>query len=138
MELNKLSGAVVDAAIQVHKALGPGLLESTYERCLHQELTLRNINVQRQVICPIEYRGLQLDEGYRLDLLVEDSIIVELKAAEELNNIHTAQLLTYLKLTGMELGLLINFNVTLLKNGIRRLTTAKPNKPSVHSVSSVV
>jgi GxxExxY protein len=99
---------------------------------------LRGIKVERQVICPIEYRGLTLDEGYRLDLLVEDSIIVELKAVDALNDVHTAQLLTYLKLTGIELGLLINFNVTLLKNGIRRLTIANSNKPSVHSVPSVV
>ena len=139
MDVNTLSGKVVDAAIQVHKALGPGLLESTYERCLQQELLLRGIKVERQVICPIEYRGLKLDEGYRLDLLVEDSIIVELKAVDALNEVHTAQLLTYLKLTGIELGLLINFNVSLLKDGLRRLTTAKPNhKPSVHSVPSVV
>jgi len=138
MDFNKLSGEIVDASIQVHKALGPGLLESTYERCLYQELVLREINVQRQVVCPIDYRGLKLDEGYRLDLLVDRSIVVELKAVEALSDVHSAQLLTYLKLTGMELGLLINFNVTLLKNGIRRLTTAKPNKPSVRSVSSVV
>lgn len=119
--MSKLSEKIIGAAIEVHKELGPGLLESTYERCLVHELTLRGINAERQKKQPIHYKGLEIDEGYRIDVLVEGKIILELKAVNEFNNIHTAQLLTYLKLSGCNLGYLINFNVKLLKDGIKRI-----------------
>jgi len=105
----------------VHRALGPGLLESAYEACLVYELASKNLKIERQKSLPIKYKGIQLDCGYRIDLLVEDKIIVEIKAVERLEPIHEAQLLSYLKLSGLEIGLLINFNVKILKNGIRRL-----------------
>ena len=118
---NELSNRVIGAAIEVHRHLGPGLLESTYEACLRKELTLRGIAHQYQVPVPVEYKGLDLDCAYRLDLLVEDLVIVELKSVDRLDKIHEAQLLTYLRLTRRWLGLLINFNVVVLKNGIKRL-----------------
>lgn len=121
MELNEVSGQVIGAAIEVHRELGPGLLESAYETCLVYELRQRKVEVERQIVQPVFYKGLQLECGYRLDLLVEDQVIVELKAVETILPIHQAQLLTYLKLRQRRLGLLINFNVTLLKNGIKRL-----------------
>jgi GxxExxY protein len=121
MDMNELSGKVIGAAIEVHKILGPGLLESAYEECLCHELGLRAIRYERQKELPIEYKGITLDCGYRLDVVVENKLILELKAAEALEPIHEAQLLTYLKLTGIQLGLLINFNVPVLKEGIRRL-----------------
>ena len=112
---------VVDAAFRVHSTLGPGLLESVYEVCLVHELHKRGVQLQRQLVVPIEYDGVKLDAGLRLDLLIEAELIVELKAVEELHAIHTAQVLTYLKLTGRKLGLLINFNVPVIKSGIRRV-----------------
>lgn len=115
-----LSGQVVDAAIKVHKHLGPGLLESVYEQCLIRELELRQIPVRTQVVLPISYEGLRLDSGLRLDLLVDDLLILELKAVEQILPVHEAQLLSYLKLSGKRLGLLLNFNVTLMRDGIRR------------------
>jgi GxxExxY protein len=118
---NDLTAEVIGAAIEVHKALGPGLLESAYEECLCRELELRNIAYKRQKELPIEYKGNRLDCSYRLDIVVADNLIVELKACDDLQAIHQAQLLTYLKLTGMKVGLLINFNVPILKNGIKRL-----------------
>ena len=105
----------------VHRELGPGLLESTYEVCLAYELAKRGLAVERQKELPVKYRGVKLDCGYRIDLLVEDKVIVELKAVERLEPIHIAQVLSYLKLSGCNVGLLINFNVKLLKDGIRRL-----------------
>ena len=111
----------IDSALQVHKALGPGLLESAYEHCLAHELTLRGIKVQRQVGLPVVYEGERLDAGYRLDLAVDGSAIVEVKSLDALAPIHDAQVLTYLKLSGLRIGLLINFNVVLLKQGIKRL-----------------
>lgn len=120
-ELDRIAGQVVDSAIAVHRALGPGLLESAYEVCLAFELRDRGLVVVQQSELPINYRGVQLDASYRLDLLIENEVIVELKAVEELLPIHTAQLLTYLRLSDKRLGLLINFNVDLLKNGIKRL-----------------
>jgi GxxExxY protein len=120
-DINHLTGEVIGAAIEVHKVLGPGLLESAYEECLCRELELRKIPHERQKDLPVEYKGVKLDCGYRLDILVQNTLIVELKACESLQPIHEAQLLTYLKLTGIKLGLLINFNVPLLKQGIRRL-----------------
>jgi len=121
MELNDVSGQVIGAAIEVHRELEPGLLESAYEACLAYELRHRGVKVEQQVAQPVFYKGLQLECGYRLDLLVEDRVIVELKAVEALLPIHEAQLLTYLKLRKLRLGLLINFNVPILKNGIKRL-----------------
>lgn len=111
---------VVDAALAVHRALGPGLLEAVYEQCLAHELGLRGTEVRRQVALPVEYRGLQLESGYRVDLLAGGAVIVEVKAVEALLPVHTAQVLTYLKLSRLPLGLLINFNVPMLKQGIRR------------------
>jgi GxxExxY protein len=122
IEINKLMGEVIGAAIEVHKSLGPGLLESAYEECLCRELDLRNILFERQKALPIEYKGVRLDCGYRLDVVVDDRIILELKACDSLLPIHEAQLLTYLRLTGIKVGLIINFNVAVLKQGIKRLS----------------
>jgi GxxExxY protein len=119
--LNKLSGTVVDSALTVHKALGPGLLESVYETCLAHELRLRGLNVQSQIFVPILYKGLEFESGLRLDMLVEKQLVVEIKAIEQVLKVHEAQLLTYLKLTNCRLGLLINFNVPILKAGITRI-----------------
>ncbi len=119
--LNEITKIIIGAAINVHRALGPGLLESAYEACLVYELVSKNLKVERQKGLPIKYKGMQLDCGYRIDLLVEDKIIVEIKAVEKLEPIHEAQLLSYLKLSELEVGLLINFNVKILKNGLRRL-----------------
>jgi len=116
-----LTGRIIAAAIEVHRYLGPGLLESAYEQCLCSELHHRGINFERQVDLPIDYKGYRIDSGYRLDLVVDHSVVVELKAVRQLERIHEAQLLTYLKLTGLNLGLLLNFNVVLLKDGIKRL-----------------
>ncbi len=120
-EANRLSNVIIGAAIRVHRELGPGLLESAYETCLAYELSDQGIQVERQVPRPVVYRGITLDCGYCLDLLVEDLVIIELKAVDALQPIHTAQLLTYLKLQNLWLGLLINFNVPILKQGIKRL-----------------
>lgn len=120
MDLNEISEKIIGCAIKVHRTLGPGLLESTYEVCLVYELKKAGLKVERQVSLPIFYDGNKLDAGYQLDVLVEDKIILELKSVENLLPIHEAQLLTYLKLANKKLGLLINFNVTVLKNGIRR------------------
>jgi GxxExxY protein len=120
-EAERIATAVVDAAFTVHSSLGPGLLESVYEACLCHELTQRDIPFQAQVALPVMYNGTRLEAGLRLDLLVADRVIVELKAAEKMVPLYDAQLLTYLKLTGLRLGLLINFNVPLIKEGIRRI-----------------
>ena len=120
-DINKLTGEIIGAAIEVHKVLGPGLLESAYEECLCYELMLRKNPLERQKELPIEYKGIQLDCGYRMDLVVAEMVIVELKACDNLMPIHEAQLLTYLKLTNMKIGLLINFNVSVLKDGIKRI-----------------
>ncbi len=120
VKVNELSKVVVDAAFAVHNKLGPGLLESVYEVCLAHELEKRGLRLQRQIPVPIRYDGIQLDAGLRLDLLVENCLVVELKAVEELLPVHEAQLLTYLKLTGHRLGLLLNFNVPLIRDGIKR------------------
>jgi GxxExxY protein len=120
-KVEAIAATIVDAAIVVHRELGPGLLESAYEICLVHELTSRGLFVERQKPQPVHFRGVDIDAGYRLDLLVEGCIILELKAVDELTKIHYAQLLTYLKLSGHRLGFLINFNAVPLKNGIRRL-----------------
>jgi GxxExxY protein len=119
--VNALTEKIIGAAIAVHRALGPGLLESAYEACLAYELVQRGFTAVSQKPIPVVYRGVKLDCGYRLDLLVENRVIVEVKAVEKLNPIHDAQMISYLKLSGCKAGLLINFNVTILKNGIRRL-----------------
>jgi GxxExxY protein len=121
MNINTLTGDIISAAIEVHKALGPGLLESVYEECLCHELEMRTIPYERQKELPIEYKGVKLSCGYRLDVLVSNRVILEIKSCESLERIHEAQLLTYLKLTGIKLGLLINFNVPVLKDGIKRI-----------------
>ena len=121
MEINDITGAIVDAAMKVHTALGPGLLESAYEACLVYELRKRGLRVLTQVELPIIYEDVKIDAGYRLDLLVEDSVIVELKAVEALIPIFEAQLLSYLKLSNKRVGLLINFHTLHLKDGIKRM-----------------
>lgn len=118
---NDISSKVIGAAIEVHKQLGPGLLESTYEACLLYELEEQGLEVKRQMALPIVYKNVKLNAGYRIDLLIENKVIVEIKSVEALADIHTAQILTYLKLKELKLGLLINFNEVLLKNGIRRI-----------------
>ncbi len=115
-----LTQQIIGAAIEVHRNLGPGLLESAYQYCLAHELTLRGIRFEREVIVPVVYKNTQLDAGYRTDFIVDGKVVIELKAIETLAPIHEAQLLTYLKLTGCRVGLLINFNVPVLKNGIVR------------------
>ncbi len=116
----EVSGEVLGAAIRVHRALGPGLLESVYEACLEHELRQRGVKVRRQVGLQVEYDGVRLDQGYRVDLIVEERVIVEVKAVESLLPIHEAQLFTYLRLSGLRLGLLLNFNTERLKDGILR------------------
>jgi len=120
IDKNQLSGRIIGAAIEVHTQLGPGLLEATYETCLAHELELSGLHVQRQKALPLVYKDLKLEHGYRIDLIVENLIIVEVKAVDRLAPVHEAQVLTYLKLSGLHLGLLINFHVQLLKQGIRR------------------
>ena len=120
METNKLTERIIGCAINLHKALGPGLLESAYEECLAYDLQKAGLKVVRQLEVPIIYQDVLLNLGYRMDLLVEDTIVVELKAVEAINPVHEAQVLTYLKFSKKEIGLLINFNVVLLKNGIKR------------------
>ena len=121
LETERVGAQVVDAGLRVHEALGPGLLESAYEHCLARELEVRGLAIRRQVGMPIRYQGVDLEVGYRIDLLVESSVIVEIKAVEATLAIHQAQLLTYLRLSGCRLGFLMNFNVPLYKSGLRRL-----------------
>jgi len=118
--LNELTDAIIGAAMEVHRMLGPGLLESTYEMCLCRELSIRGIPFERQVPIPVEYKGVKLDCGYRADIVVDETILIEMKAIDSVLSIHDAQLLSYLKLGGWKIGLLINFNVELLKHGLRR------------------
>ena len=120
MDINELTYKIIGCAYDVHKELGPGLLESTYEKCLCFEFEKLGIKYERQKELPINYKGMTLDNGYRIDVLVEDKIVIELKSVDTLQPIHSAQILTYLKLSKKPLGLLINFNVTNLQNGIRR------------------
>jgi len=123
---NDITQAIIGAAIDVHRELGPGLLESAYEACLAYELIQRGFKIERQKEIPIRYREVTLDCGYRIDLLVEDKVVVEVKAIESLHPVHEAQLLSYLRLSGHKVGLLINFNVTVLKTGIRRVVNGLP------------
>ena len=120
-ELEQIATELVDAAYRVHTALGPGLLESTYQACLLHELHKRGMGVRCQALLPVRYDGLEIDAGYRVDLLLEEAIIVENKAVKVIAPIHEAQLLTYLKLSGLKLGFLVNWNVPLIKDGIRRI-----------------
>lgn len=126
IRLNHLTDLIINASIAVHKELGPGMLESAYETCLAYELAQRGLKVIRQKALPLTYHGITLDGGYRLDLLIDDSVIVEVKAVEALNGIHEKQLQSYLKLSGLKVGLLINFNVKLLKYGLRRIVNNFP------------
>ena len=123
---NDITQAIIGAAMDVHRELGPGLLESAYEACLAYELIQRGFKVERQKELPVKYRNVTLDCGYRMDLLVEDKVVVEVKAIEPLHPVHKAQLLSYLRLWGHKVGLLINFNVTVLKTGIRRVVNGLP------------
>ena len=130
-QLEAIATQVVDAALCVHRELGPGLLESAYEMALCRELNLRDLTFERQKAMPVSYKGTALDCGYRIDVLVEDAIVIELKAVEQLAPIHEAQLFTYLKLAGCYIGFLINFNTRLLKNGLKRIVH---NLPKEHGV----
>ncbi|HED07807.1 MAG TPA: GxxExxY protein [Ignavibacteria bacterium] len=121
MDENELSREIIGAAIKVHKNLGPGLLESAYEECLFYELKKLQLKVEKQKPMPLIYDDVKLDIGYRIDILVENKVVIEIKSVEALNDVHLAQVLTYLKLSNCKLGLLINFNVSLLKNGIKRI-----------------
>lgn len=121
MAINRITEQVIGAAIEVHRQLGPGLLESTYEECLAREFALRHISFERQKAVALTYKGATVDVGFRLDFVVAGEVIVELKAVEALQPIHEAQVLTYLKLTGMGVALVVNFNVQVLRNGIRRV-----------------
>jgi GxxExxY protein len=121
LDVNKTTESIIGAAIEVHRHLGPGLLESTYEECLCEELSLRGIPFQRQVPLPVTYKGKKLDAGYRIDLLVKDEVVVELKAVDAIQPIHEAQTLTYMRLGAWHVGLILSFNVSVLKHGIKRL-----------------
>ncbi len=121
MHENELSEIIIGAAINVHKNLGPGLLESAYEECLYYELNKNGLKVEKQKPMPLIYDDVKLDIGYRLDIMVENKVVIEIKSVEALNDVHLAQVLTYLKLSNCKLGLLINFNVSKLVNGIRRV-----------------
>jgi GxxExxY protein len=121
MQLNSLSENIIGSAIEVHRQLGPGLLESAYQNCLLYELTKRGLNVEMEKSLPIIYKDIKLDHGYRIDLLVDNRVVIEIKAVESLTDVHTAQMMTYLKLGNYQLGLILNFHVTVLKAGIKRL-----------------
>jgi GxxExxY protein len=120
MKVNEITEIIIGAAIEVHRTIGPGLLESAYVQCLCYELALRKIPFQREVALPVHYKGLKLDCGYRIDLVVADAVVVEIKAVDPINPLHEAQLLTYLRMGGWKAGLLVNFNVSLLRDGIVR------------------
>ncbi len=127
--VNKITESVIGAAIEVHRTLGPGLLESAYEECLCRELALRKLEFQRQLPLPVEYKGVRLTCGYRTDLLVAGAVVVEIKAVEDLTSVHEAQLLTYLRLGGWKVGLLINFGAPVLRRGIKRLVLGLEEEP---------
>ena len=126
MELEQIASKIVHCAIKVHKTLGPGLLESVYQKCLAYELEQAGLTVQCEVPVPVHYGGVKIDAGFRADMIVEDSIIIENKTVEKIAPIHEAQLLTYLKLTNFHIGFILNWNVTLMKNGIRRMVNNLP------------
>jgi len=135
--LDAITGIIIDAAMKVHSALGPGLLESAYEACLKYELSKRSLVVESQVVLPVFYNGVKIEAGYRIDLLVENEIILELKAVDKVIPIHEAQLLSYLKLSGKQVGLLLNFNVLHLKDGITRVVNAYRRSPRPSASSAV-
>jgi GxxExxY protein len=128
MSENELSKIVFDLGLKVHRNLGLGLLESSYEECLFYELKKSTLKVERQKILPVIYEGIQMETSYRIDIMIEDKIIIELKSVESLNDLHLAQLLTYLKLSNCKLGMLINFNVPLFKNGVKRVINGQLDK----------
>jgi GxxExxY protein len=120
MEINEITQKISGCAIEVHKSLGPGLLESAYEECLAYELINNGLKIKRQQPTPVVYKEIKMECGYRIDILAEDSVVIELKVVDTINPVHEAQILTYMKFSGKAVGLLINFNVTILKNGIKR------------------
>lgn len=120
MEINEITGEIIGCCIEIHKELGPGLLESAYEECLAYELSNSGLFFERQKPLPIRYKEIQIEYGYRMDFIVENQVVVELKSVEIINNVHTAQILTFMRFSEMNAGLLINFNVSVLKNGIKR------------------
>ena len=120
MELNEITKAIIGCAIEVHRNLGPGLLESAYEECLIFELMKKGLEIEKQKPVPVVYKDIKLDYGYRIDVLVENSVIIELKAIDAINPVHEAQILTYMRFANIPIGLLINFNITVLKDGLRR------------------
>ncbi len=128
MTYNELTHQIIGAAIEVHRLLGPGLLESAYEECLAHELTLRNLKHRRQVPVPVVYKGIKLECGYRMDIVVEECVVLELKSIESIAPVHEATVLTYLRLSDKRLGLLINFNVSILKDGVRRFVLQHPSE----------
>lgn len=128
-ELNDLTDRIIGAAIEVHRYLGPGLLESAYEECLCYELSQAGLRFQRQVHLPLSYKGLKLECAYKMDLVIEDEVIVELKSSEDVARVHSAQLLTYLKAANKKVGLLINFNVPVLRNGLKRIVNDYHGQP---------
>jgi GxxExxY protein len=125
MEIDEITGTIVDSAMKVHTAIGPGLLEGVYEICLAHELQKRGLRVEQQVLLPVHYDGIEIPTGYRLDLLVEGLVVVELKSVDAVLNVHRAQLLSYLRMSRKTVGLLINFNVTHLKDGISRIVNSR-------------
>lgn len=127
MKINEITNEIIAAAIKVHSHLGPGLLESAYLECLAYELQQRNLKVIKEMTLPVVYFGVRIEAGYRIDLLVEDAVVVELKSVEEIAPVHKKQLLTYLRLTDKRVGLLLNFNVNLMKNGITRIANGAPD-----------
>ena len=129
MTEDKLSNMVIGAAIEVHRQLGPGLLESAYQECLIQELVDKGLFIEKEKPMPIIYKSLKLDHGYRMDMVIENKLVIEIKTVDALLDVHFAQLLTYLKLGNYKLGLLINFNVSLLKDGIKRIINRPYEKP---------
>ena len=134
MDVDRVTAAIVDSAMKVHSALGPGLLESVYEKCLKRELTKRGFKVESQLWLPVVYDGVQVEGGYKVDLLVEIAVIIELKVVEKILEVHKAQLLSYLKLGDKSVGLLINFNVVHLRDGIRRLVNNYPEPKALTAV----
>lgn len=137
MDENEISKIVFESALKVHKILGPGLLESAYEECLFQELKKFDLNIEKQKALPLIYEEVKLDVGYRIDIIIENKFIVEVKSVESLNDVHLAQPLTYLRLSNCKLGLLINFNVSLLKNGVKRVINGTLQMDTTYSYSGL-
>ena len=138
MEINDITGAIIDASMKIHTALGPGLLEHVYRKCLAHELRKRGLGVQEEIPLPVVYDGVEIDLAYRIDLMVENAVVVELKSVERMIPLHKAQLLSYLKLSGKQVGLLINFNSVHLRDGIVRVVNQFSPNSSAYSASSAV